>query len=262
MTRGRRLGMLCLVFRPILHGLFALGMAAFASGCSSGTETGNPPFQAELSYTAYSSAPQLVAVGDAGGQAVVDSAWLDLDTVALLGQGRCVEPEPAALSLPGLGIGDHASGQHNATRFAVSRAEYCALELPFVLAQPEQIQGGVPQDLQWHSVMLAGSLADGTPFTLLSAATPTVRLEADAGSFEISAKQAKTLIGFDLATWLADVDWASATRVGGAIDISAQQNAALLAQFESNLARGVALYRDADGDGKLDDVRVRLAHGE
>jgi hypothetical protein len=164
--------------------------------------------------------------------------------------------------VPALGIGDHASGQHNATRFAAHRGEYCALDLPLVLAPHDQIQSGVPQDLERHSIMLAGSLSDGTPFTLLSAATPTVRLKADAGSFEISRNHAETLITFDVATWLADLDWASATRVGGAIAISTQDNAALLARFESNLARGIALYRDADGDGKLDDDRVRLAHGE
>jgi hypothetical protein len=261
-TRGRRLGMLSAVLYPVLRGLFALSLAALSSSCSSGTETGNPSFQAELSYTAYSSAPQSIGVRDAGSEVVVDSVWLDLDTVALVGAGRCVEPEPEVVSVPALGIGDHASGQHNATRFELPRGEYCALDLPFVLAPHEQIQAGVPEDLERHSIMLAGSLADGTPFTLLSAATPTVRLGADAGSFELNARQAETLITFDVAIWLADLDWASATRVGGAIGISAQQNPALLARFESNLARGIALYRDANGDGKLDDVRVRLAHGE
>jgi hypothetical protein len=182
--------------------------------------------------------------------------------VGLVGAGDCAEPEPQALSVPALGIGDHAAGQHNATRFALTRSEFCALDLPFVLAPTEQIPSGVPEDLARHSIMLAGSLADGTPFTLLSAATPTIRLIADAGSFEISRREAETLITFDVATWLADLDWASATRIRGAINISAEENAALLSRFESNLARGIALYRDADGDGKLDDVRVRLAHGE
>jgi hypothetical protein len=260
-TRGRRLGMLPAVLHPVLRRLFVLAVAALSS-CSSGTETGNPSVLAELSYTAYSSAPQLIGVREAGSQAVVDSAWLDLDTVALIEAGQCDEPVPAAISVPALGIGDHAAGQHNATRFELPRGEYCALDLPFVLAPHEQIQSGVPADLERHSIMLAGSLADGTPFTLLSAATPTVRLVADASSFEINLRQAETLVTFDVATWLSDLDWASAKRVDGAINISAQENAALLARFESNLARGIALYRDADGDGKLDDVRVRLAHGE
>jgi hypothetical protein len=116
--------------------------------------------------------------------------------------------------------------------------------------------------LKRNSIMLAGELADGTPFTLLSAATPRVRLSADAGSFSISENQAQTLIAFDVAQWLTDLDWARATRAEGAIRISADDNPALLAQFESNLARGIALFRDADGDGKVDDSPLRLAHGE
>jgi len=261
-TRARRLGMLRVVLAGQFRGLLALVLCSLSSSCSGGTETGNPPFRAELSYTAYSSTPQLIGVRDPGSKAVVDSAWLDLDTVALVGAGRCGQADPEVLSVPALGVGDHASGQHNATRFTLAAGEYCALDLPFVLAAEDQIQGGVPADLARHSIMLAGSLADGTPFSLLSAATPTVRLAADAGGFEITAEQAQTLITFDVAVWLADLNWAEATRVGGAISISAADNSALLAQFESNLARGVALYRDADGDGKLDANALRLAHGE
>jgi len=254
--------MLGAVIRHGHHALLALTLSALAGGCIGGTETGNPPFQAELSYTAYSSTPSLIGVREPGSQAVVESAWLDLGAVALLSAGSCAQPESSAFSVPALGIGDHASGQHNGTRFELTADQYCALDLPFELASPSAIQRDVPADLERHSIMLAGKLADGTPFTLLSAATPRVRLSADNDSFAITAKQARTLIAFDVAQWLTDLDWAGATRVDGAIRISADDNLALLAQFESNLARGIALYRDADGDGKVDDVPLRLAHGE
>jgi len=260
-TRVRRLGMLGFVVRCIARMSLALSLVA-ASGCSSGTETGNPPFQAELSYTAYSSEPESIGVRDPGRQAVVDSAWLDLDAVTLRDASSCAAAAPTVTSVPALGIGDHAAGQHNATRFSLSGGEYCGLDLPFVLAPAAAIRGAVPPDLEQHSIMLAGALADGTRFTLLSAATPTVRLVADASRFEISAEHAQTLIAFDVAAWLGDLDWASAVRSGGAIQISADANSALLTQFESRLARGVALYRDADGDGQLDANAERLAHGD
>lgn len=262
MTAAPRLGMLWPVTRPLLLGFLALALCAPAGGCSGGTETGNPPFQAELSYTAYSSAPSLIAVRERASQAVVDSAWLDLDTVALLPAGSCALAQPAQRPVPALGIGDHASGQQHATRFTLAAGEYCALELPFVLARHDELQSDAPADLERHSIMLAGTLADGTPFTLLSAATPRVRLAADAGSFEITEKDPQTLIAFDVAQWLATLNWDEAVRVDGAIRISANDNPALLAQFERNLAGGVALYRDADGDGQLDESPVRLAHGE
>ena len=262
MTRRAWLGMLGPVKRPPIFALLAIALSVPAGGCTGGTETGNPPFQAELSYTAYSSAPSLVAVREPASQVVVDSAWLDLDTVALVGAGNCGRAEPAQGSVPALGIGDHASGEQHATRFTLAGGEYCALDLPFVLARPAELQRGAPADLERHSIMLAGTLADGTPFALLSAATPRVHLAADADSFEITEKGAQNLIAFDVAQWLADMNWAEALRVDGAIRISPEDNPALLAQFESNLARGIALYRDADGDGKLDEMPVRLAHGE
>lgn len=262
MTRSQWLGMLSSVKSARCLDLLAVALCAQAGACIGGTETGNPPVQAELSYTAYSSMPSSISVREPSSQAVVESAWLDLDSVSLIRAGSCAQVEPNALAVPALGIGDHAAGEHNATVFFVEPGNYCALELPFTLAPPGQVRNGVPPELARHSIMLAGALSDGTPFTLLSAATPRVRLSADSDSFEISPNAARTLIVFDVAEWLADLDWATATRVDGELRISADDNPALLARFESNLARGIALYRDADGDGKLDELPVRLAHGE
>ena len=260
MTRAARLGMLGAVPRSAARACLSVVLWALASGCSSGTETGNPSFQAELSYTANSSMPLAIGVRVPGSQAVVQSAWLDLDTVALIGAGSCDRAEPTVSAVPALGIGDHASGNHNATLFALSAAEYCALDLPFVRAGHGDIHDGVPPDLEQNSIMLAGTLADGTPFTLLSAQARTVRLMADAGSFEISQNQAKTLITFDVATWLADLDWASAQRVDGAISISRADNPELLAQFESQLARGIALYRNCQTALEQAELRVKLLY--
>jgi hypothetical protein len=242
----------------------ALFLCALApvGGCSSGTETGNPSFQAELAYTAYSSAPSLVGVRDRTATVVVDSAWLDLDAVALLRAGTCGGSATDALLVPALGIGDHAAGNHNLTRFELASGSFCAVELPFVRAPERAVSGEVPTELAQHSIMLAGSLDNGTRFSLLSAATPVVRLVADAGTFEISTNRARTLITFDVATWLEDLDWSGATERDGTVFVSATENASLLARFEAKLARGVALYLDRDGDGKLDAAPERLAHGE
>ena len=262
MTRGSVLGMLGPMVRRTLAIALCLGGLAPFSGCSSGTETGNPSFQAEIAYTAYSSAPLLVGVRDASADVDVESAWLDLDTVGLLRAGSCSSSSSDALLVPALGIGDHAAGDHNLVSFASDAGTFCALELPFVRAPERAVTGDVPAELAQHSVMLAGSLADGTSFSLLSAATPVVRLAADAGSFEISANRAKSLIAFDVAAWLVGLDWSTANKRDGTIFVSVDENADLLAHFEQNLASGVALYLDRDGDGKLDAAPERLAHGE
>lgn len=242
--------------------LALLAAASLPSGCSSGTETGNPSFRAELSYTAYSSQPLQVSVREPGTPAVVDSAWLDLASAALVTAGTCGAPAPATETIPALGIGDHAAGKHNATLFQLAAGSYCSFDLPFVLADSNALSGDAPAELVGHSLLLEGTLADGSPFTISSAATPIVHLVADAGSFEISKEQPNVLIAFDVAIWLSGLDWANATRAAGAVRVSVTENPALLAQFEGNLALGVALYSDRDGDGKLDLNPLRLAHAE
>jgi hypothetical protein len=94
-----------------------LACLATSNGCSSGTETGNPSFQAEMAYTAYSSAPLVVGVRDPKASVIVDSAWLDLGSVSLLGSGTCSDSDPNRLQVPALGIGEHAAGNHNLVRF-------------------------------------------------------------------------------------------------------------------------------------------------
>ncbi len=262
MTRGAGLCMLRAVPHTLSTLLCSLLVAAPFTGCSGGTETGNPSFQSELSYTAYSSAPRAVGVRSSAAELTVTHAWIDLDAVALVRSGTCATSSPDAVIVPALGIGDHAAGDHNLTRFELTPGAFCELDLPFVRAPRGALTGNVPAELAEHSVMLAGSLADGTTFSLLSSASPVVHLVAETGSFAINQGQAQTLITFDVATWLDGLDWDGATRRDGAIFISDTENAQVLAQFEARLASGVALYRDADGDGKLDTVPERLAHGE
>jgi len=249
--------------RPIW--LSSLGLLILATGplssCSSGTETGNPTFNGALSYTAFSSDPSQVGLPAPGSVAVVENAWLDLDTVSFFAAGSCRTSQPATLLVPALGVGDHAAGKHNVTPFELSAGLFCGLDLPFARAASSDL-AGAPAALADHSILIQGALADGTSFQILSSATPTVHLAADAQAFALDAAAAQTLIAFDVAAWVANLDFASASRVGESITISAQENPSLLAQFERNLAAGVALYRDQDGDGELDATPVRLAHGE
>lgn len=234
-----------------------LWLAVGASGCAGGTETGNPSFTATLSYTAHSSQPN-VALRAAGAALRVDSVWLDLADVALRADPSCGSSQLDATQVPGLGIGDHATGMHNFTSFDGREERYCSLELPLTRAVES---GPAPNDFAGKSLLLSGGLGDGTPFRIASRKMPTLRLVADGGNFELSREDAHLLVAFDVAAWLAGVELQAAERTDGAISISETENPALLAQFEANLAAGVALYRDA-GDGKLPPSRERLAHAE
>jgi hypothetical protein len=70
------------------------------------------------------------------------------------------------------------------------------------------------------------------------------------------------LIGFDVATWLSEVelDRASAGSDGSVL-IDATHNSDLLAEFDRNVQRGVALYRDDKASGKVDPNAKPLAEG-
>ncbi len=255
MIFGRRLGMLS---RMLVCGRFlaCLGFLA-AVGCTGGTETGNPSITGQLSYTGTSSAPTEIGVRQGGGVASVKNAWLELDQVTVSSSGACGLAGGDTFKVNALGVGDHAAGRHNVTAFEAIPGAFCSLQLPF--ARVPSDAADAPVDLRGHAIVLAGELADGTPFSIESDLAQVVRLQAAASGFDISRERANTLIAFDFAAWLKDLDLANASREGGRIIVSETSNITLLRAFEAQLASGVALYRDTDGDGVLDVAPELLA---
>lgn len=255
MTTRDQLGMLRSVLgRGLLPRLSAFFVLLSVFACSSGTETGNPSFTGSLSYTGHSSAPDDYGVGKSGRIAEIDQAWFALDRVQTLG---C--DDAGVFDVPALGVGDHAAGNHNMTRFTAKASELCRVRLPF-LEVSEDAVAGVPAALRGHALLLSGTLADGTAFTIVSDARPVVELDATRGGFAITAGEADLLLAFDFAHWLGAVDFAAAIRnAEDEIVISGEENSELLAAFDAQLASGVALYRDGDADGVIDPDPELLA---
>jgi hypothetical protein len=236
----------------------SLLLGVVLAGCAGGTETGNPSLTGQLSYTGISSAPASIGVRGGGAVANVQNAWFGLGQVTVSSSGDCGLNRNRTFSVPALGIGDHAAGAHNATEFEGAAGAFCSVELPFQSVAADDTKS--PAELRGHGIVVAGELADGTPFLLRSDAAPIVRLQGEANGFEFSAQDPNVLIAFDFATWLQGVDWAAASVDAGRINVDAGSNTDILRSFESQLASGVALYRDVDGDGVLDDLPVLLAH--
>lgn len=233
-----------------------------SGACSSGTETGNPSLQLSgaLSYTGYSSKPSDFGVRDGGAIATIDNAWLALATVSISPDGACGIDGGQAFAVPGLGVGDHAAGSHNFTAFVAKPGSFCSVDLPFLRAPMSTGAGSLPAELSGQSLLLVGKLADGTPFTIASSATPVLNLSAVGSGFALSAEQTDLVLAFDFAAWLEAVDFAAAELTRGQIVISADSNSQLLAPLEAKLAAGVALYRDRDGDGLIDPDAELLAN--
>jgi hypothetical protein len=234
----------------------AVGWLLLAAGCTGGTETGNPVVTGSLAYTGHSSAPEQIGVREGGDVVTVSGAWFELDAVSVSATG-CASGAGEDFEIAALGLGDHAAGAHVSTRYEAAQGTFCSLELPF--ARVAEDSSGGPEALRGHTLLLSGQLADGTEFSLVSDAEPALLLEAEAGGFELAAGLADAVVAFDFAAWLADLDFASATLDAGRIVISPDSNAELLEQLESNLAAGVVLYRDQDGDGFLDADPQELA---
>lgn len=262
MTRPHGQGMLRAMRVGVWLGFSWVLCALSVAACNSGTETGNPSLTGALSYTGYSSKPSDFGVRDGGSLANIESAWLDLDAVSVSPDGECGIEGGEAFVVPALGVGDHAAGGHNFTPFAAKAGTFCSVNLPFARVPSRGNGGSLPDELPGNSLLITGSLADGTPFSIASSATPVVELRAEGAGFALSADQADAVIVFDFAAWLDGVDFESADRSDGAIVISADSNASLLSTFEQNLAAGVTLYRDRDGDGLIDVDAELLARGQ
>lgn len=248
---ARKFGGACKAWSSVVF----IALIALASGCAGGTETGNPSFTATLSYTGYSSDPSAIALRAAGSVAAVESAWFELDRI-VSAASSCGTGAEAPFVVSALGLGDHAAGKHNSISFRTSPGDFCGIDVPFKRVADAM---GAPDALAGQGLLMTGKLADGTPFTIVSGATPVIRLQATSDGFSLNEGERDLLLGFDFATWLSGVDFSSAERGGDAILISEGSNPALLESFEAALAAGLRLYRDRDGDGVLDTNPEELA---
>jgi hypothetical protein len=225
-------------------------------GCTGGTETGNPVVSGSLSYTGYSSVPERFGVGRDGEVARVDSAWFNLAAVTVSAAG-CGAKEREGFEIDALGLGDHAAGNHNSTAFETYAGSFCQLELPFAPVSSDAATA--PEPLRGHALLLEGTLAAGTPFSILSDVEPRLPLQSEPGGFALSPGRADALVAFDFAVWLGHLSFETATVEDGVITISPAQNSDLLDQFENDLPAGVVLYRDRDADGVVDPEPEELA---
>jgi hypothetical protein len=235
------------------------GLCAWLSACA-GTETGNPSFVGKLGYDAYSSAPSVVALSMALQQAptdspvTVDQAWLVLGEVELLSGAEC----SSHVDVSALGAGDHAGSQVEPTEFAFPEGKYCGVRLPF--APASELPKGAPESLKTESVLVRGKLSDGRAYEVHSQLQESLSLRATAGDFVLDSKHSSVVIGFDVALWLSELSWDAATNsADGSVSVSETSNRALLEQFEAALPRGIALFRDHDGNGVLDSKPEQLA---
>jgi hypothetical protein len=228
--------------------------ALLSSMACTGTDTGNP-FTQPLTVHAHSSNPGEVTIVIADGGAVVTEAWISIDVVGL--SEECGTPPET--SVGSLDVADYAKSEALARPFEVQENRYCELQVPWGRAAAG---GPAPAEADDTAIYLVGSSASGTKFVLRSALTGTVSVSAIGESFELREDLGGLFMGFDLAKWFRGVDLTDADVTGDTIVIDTTNNADLLTLFEANVADGIELYRDVNGNGQVDGVDdVVLARG-
>lgn len=219
------------------------------AGCGI-TETGNPELDAELTLRAVSSAPTQVDVRPVEvGVTGVESAWLSVERLEFTYGERCDEGREREYELDEPFVTDAASVVPDTQSLLLFSSEYCRVRLRL---RPAASSAG-PADLSGHSLLLTGTLADGTPYLVRS--TEDFRLEVrSAIPVPLDEISRSMLISLDVAVWLDGIDLSTATREDDAsIRIEPGSNAALLAQIEARIEAAMELFDDDDGDGELDE---------
>jgi hypothetical protein len=216
--------------------MIVLGLLAFA--CAGGTETGNPPEPGvvSLGLTAYSSAPDIAALGTGGGGLSIDRAAMNVGQLTLL---------PCAAGTPALTIaaGEYDLTSNNVTELMGTR-KLCALRIELV---PATVAGrDLPAGV---AIYLHGLRTDGSEFDVESTAPRTLELNATGG---VPFGQVPLLLGFDFGSWFTGVDVHGAhAGADGVARLDAMLNPALLTALEAQTTAAVRLYADDDGNGVL-----------
>jgi hypothetical protein len=128
--------------------------------------------------------------------------------------------------------------------------DYCSLRARFSIVGSSDDAIAVDGRLQGHSVLVDGTRADGTPFTVRAAFDDEFTLLGTDEKITLGERE-DFVIGFAMNEWFA-TDLDAATVEDGAISISASANPALLQNFLYRVTASTRLFDDDDADGRLD----------
>ncbi len=222
--------------RPGTAAVLALGIAA----CT-GTETGNPGAgpSSELRFVAtetpVSSDPTPTVTEAYLGVRSVIAIACDTGSTSLAG--------PVAVSLI------------SSTSAAVSLSEVSCCGIAVEL-EPQDI--GSEGATERASVLIRGTVEDGSPFVLSSSASHTLTLSPITPPLVIDS-ESRWLLTLDVGVWFDGLDLSGAQAGADGIRIDSDSNPELLTDVEARLGTAVALRRDLDGDGQVDPEDVLVA---
>lgn len=216
------------------------------------TETGNPPFAAQMALTADSSDPTVATVGNGSGALVVHETWVALGDIRFVRAEVCDEPGETEVDLPGPIVAELVA-EPEVLFFEPGGGDYCRVRVPLERAEAP-LPPGAPAELVDHSIVIRGERADRTPFLLASRINREADVRSRTGPFELDEASRAVVLAFDVALWFEGIDLSTAEVGGeGSIVVDETSNDDVLDAFEANAEHALRLFRDADEDGALDD---------
>lgn len=248
------------VSRRALQALIVSGASSWLCACV-GTETGNPVAQQSLALETRSSSPDVSTDTRADASLHVSSAWISLGDLRFVESSDCEHGAGTRVDIDGP-IAVELVEEHKQLDLHLTAAKYCRVRLRMDKAKDI---AGAPSELEDHSIVVNGTRADGVSFSLRSKRNYALDLRARDDAFEVADAASDMILAFDLSAWLAGVDLAAALpNAAGVIAIDDGSERERLDVFEDNVKRAMELFRDRDGDAKLDDDELRhvLAGGE
>jgi hypothetical protein len=227
-------------------------LALMIAGCV-GTEVGNPQDTSKVSVDLTAYERQIRGALTLANGIEIEQAWLVFEELSLRSAANCQESEDddGEFEIEHAFAVELISGQQfpAIAPFDKQATEYCRLEMDLADADLSVLPEGVPAELAEMSILVRGKRDDGTPFTLRDDFNDTFRLD---GPFSLEAGIEPLVVAFALDDWLSPAQLDEAE--GDAqIVIDKDTNADLLDPFRDSVRRSAALFRDANGDGELQD---------
>lgn len=215
------------------------------------TETGNPVAPVEMTLLGQSSDPSVV-VGDGAEGLRVEEAWVVLGRVRFVASETCEKDDRDRSDWEGRQVFDLVRAADRLT-FALADMTYCRVRIEFTRFD-DPPPPGVREDLEGHSIVIAGRRGDGVPFVIRSREHPELEIRAVNGAFEIGPR---LLLAFDFGVWMSGLDLDSLEPVDGMVQIDEGRNVDRLRQFEQAVEGSLELFRDDDENGELNDDERR-----
>jgi len=230
---------------------------AGAHGCDS-THIGNPPEQPDINPLATASIIVTALAAESGQglhvptrEAGIDTAWVVLSDIQLTPADDCTDE--AQIDIEGPIVVDLLSGTTLPSVPMLSRPAgvYCRMKFKLQRKPNATLPVGSPPELETLSVWVEGHRSDGVPFVLEEDKPNNIVLDSDEGRLELLEGEQQLVLAFDLDAWLAP-ELLDAIPDDGPIHINATEQRELYLGFQKQLRLSPSLFRDGNGDGRLD----------